>query len=81
MRQEESEVGDKGSGYDSEDLLFNNEHLSERQYKTILAHREDKKMNNVVKGCPHYLIDQQQSVKRSDKVINDHRLDPNNPFK
>ena len=55
-----------------EELVMQNaDELSERQYKNFLVNLDYEKMNNVINGIAFHTMEKSQSVRSSNRYIND----------
>ena len=55
-----------------EELVMQNaDELSERQYKNFLVNLDYEKMNNVINGSAFHTMEKSQSVRSSNRYIND----------
>ena len=92
--EEEEEESDKEEDYPKErrsrreirearaDLVIQNaDELSERQYKNFLVTLDYEKMSDVINGNAFHTMEKSQSVRSSNRYINDPEEDPENPYK
>ena len=62
-------------------VMLNADHLTERQYKNFLVNLDYEKMNDVINGVTFHTIEKSQSVRSSNRYVNDPEEDPENPYK
>ena len=62
-------------------VMLKANHLTERQYKSFLVNLDYEKMNDVINGVAFHTLEESQSVRPSDRYVNDLKEDPENPCK
>ena len=62
-------------------VMLNADHLTERQYKNFLVNLDYEKMNDVINSVAFHTIEKSQSVRGSNRYVNDPEEDPENPYK
>ena len=78
-KRPEKRPGIRYNRYNSEDrdltVMRNASQLTERQYKNFMVNLDYEKMNDVINGVAYHTMEKSQSVRPSDRYVNDPKED------